>query len=61
MTLALTPGPTWMFCLERVEIRCFWSLHCVSLGVLSLPNKPNETLFNVQNPSPPLMYGGRVC
>lgn len=55
MTLALTPAPTQMFCLERVEIRCFWSLHHPSLCLLSHPNKLNETLFNVQSPSLPLI------
>lgn len=55
MTLALTLGSTWMFCLERVEIRCFWSLYRLSLGLLSRPNKPNETVFNVQSPSLPLI------
>lgn len=30
--LWLWPWATWLFCYERVEIRCFWSLRRLSLG-----------------------------
>lgn len=60
MTLALTLGFTSIFCWHWVEKICFPSLQRLSLTFSSHPNKLNETVFGVQNPSPP-WYKKVVC